>query len=400
MLQRRFSASTVTHAATSAPAFAAMCLLPLALAACSGKPQPDPRVQAPLVRVENVQDASAARRAFTGIVAARVQSDLGFRVSGKVLERLVDTGQSVKRGQPLMRLDPVDLKLAARARQEAVAAAKARATQLAADEERYRDLVAAGAVSASAYDQIKASADSARAQLRAEEAQADVARNASDYAVLLADADGVVVETLAEPGQVVNAGQVVARLARAGQREAIIHLPETLRPPVGSTARATLYGKDGMAVTATLRQLSDAADRQTRTYEARYVLGGALTDAPLGATVTLQVADPQEASQSGLQVPIGALHDPGKGPGVWVLTGTPAHVTWRPVTVRAISDDAAKVEGQIQPGDRVVALGAHLLNEGQQVRLASEVKVAEAATDGKGRNPVNGVRERDRKSVV
>ncbi len=392
MLQRRSFASTVTQAATSASAFAAVCLLPLALAACGGKPPSDPRVQAPLVRVENVQNASAARRAFTGIVAARVQSDLGFRVPGKVLERLVDTGQSVKRGQPLMRLDPVDLKLAARARQEAVAAAKARATQLAADEERYRDLVAAGAVSASAYDQIKASADAARAQLRAEEAQADVARNASDYAVLLADADGVVVETVAEPGQVVSAGQVVVRLARAGQREAIIHLPETLRPPVGSTARATLYSKDAQAVTATLRQLSDAADRQTRTYEARYVLGGALTDAPLGATVTLQVADPQDASQSGLQVPIGALHDPGKGPGVWVLTGTPAHVTWRPVTVRAISDDAARVEGRIQAGDRVVALGAHLLNEGQQVRVASEVKVAEAATDGKGRNTVNGVR--------
>jgi RND family efflux transporter MFP subunit len=392
MLQRRFFASTVTHTATSASAFAAVCLLPLALVACGGKPPPDPRVQAPLVRVENVQGASAARRAFTGIVAARVQSDLGFRVPGKVLERLVDTGQSVKRGQPLMRLDPVDLKLAARARQEAVAAAKARATQLAADEERYRDLVAAGAVSASAYDQIKASADSARAQLRAEEAQADLARNASDYAVLPADADGVVVETLAEPGQVVNAGQVVVRLARAGQREAIIQLPETLRPPVGSTARATLYGKDGEAVTATLRQLSDAADRQTRTYEARYVLGGALTDAPLGATVTLQVADAREASQAGLQVPIGALHDPGKGPGVWVLTGTPARVTWRPVTVRGISDDSARVEGPIRPGDRVVALGAHLLNEGQQVRVASEVKVAEAATDGKGHNTVNGVR--------
>ncbi|RDK07211.1 efflux RND transporter periplasmic adaptor subunit [Cupriavidus lacunae] len=392
MLQRRFFASTVTHPATSASAFAAVCLLPLALAACGGKPPPDPRVQAPLVRVENVQGASAARRAFTGIVAARVQSDLGFRVPGKVLERLVDTGQSVKRGQPLMRLDPVDLKLAARARQEAVAAAKARATQLAADEERYRDLVTAGAVSASAYDQIKASADSARAQLRAEEAQADVARNASDYAVLPADADGVVVETLAEPGQVVNAGQVVVRLARAGQREAIIQLPETLRPPVGSTARATLYGKDSEAVTATLRQLSDAADRQTRTYEARYVLGGALTDAPLGATVTLQVADPREASQAGLLVPIGALHDPGKGPGVWVLTGTPARVTWRPVTVRGISDDSARVEGPIRPGDRVVALGAHLLNEGQQVRVVSEVKVAEAATDGKGHNTVNGVR--------
>ncbi|KAI3593214.1 RND efflux system, membrane fusion protein [Cupriavidus sp. U2] len=378
MLQRRFFVSAVTHTASRASTFAAICLLPLVLAACGGKPQADPRVLAPLVRVESVQDAAAVRRAFTGVVAARVQSDLGFRVSGKVLERLVDTGQSVKRGQPLMRLDPVDLKLAARARQEAVAAAKARATQLAADEERYRDLVAAGAVSASAYDQIKASADSARAQLRAEEAQADVARNASDYAVLLADADGVVVETVAEPGQVVNAGQVVVRLARAGQREAIIHLPETLRPPTGSSARATLYGKDE-AVTATLRQLSDAADRQTRTYEARYVLGGALTDAPLGATVTLQVTDPHEASPSGLQVPIGALHDPGKGPGVWVLAGNPAHVTWRPVTVRAISDDTARVEGPIHPGDRVVALGAHLLSEGQQVRLASDVKVAATA---------------------
>ena len=394
MLQRRFFASTVTHAATRTTTIAAICLVPLALAACGGDPQPDPRVLAPLVRVENVQDASAVRRAFTGVVAARVQSDLGFRVSGKVLERLVDTGQSVKRGQPLMRLDPIDLKLAARARQEAVAAAKARATQLAADEERYRDLVAAGAVSASAYDQIKASADSARAQLRAEEAQADVARNASDYAVLLADADGVVVETVAEAGQVVNAGQVVVRLARAGQREAIIHLPETLRPPAGSTARATLYGKDGEAVTATLRQLSDAADRQTRTYEARYVLGGALTDAPLGATVTLQVADPKEAA-SGLQVPIGALHDPGKGPGVWVVTGNPAHATWRPVTVRAIGDDTARIEGQIQPGDRVVALGVHLLTEGQQVRVASDVKVAEAAPaaqTGKGAHAANGVR--------
>ncbi|WP_354677535.1 efflux RND transporter periplasmic adaptor subunit [Cupriavidus plantarum] len=392
MLQRPFFSPTVTSTTKRASTVAGLFLLPLALAACGGKPQSDPRVLSPLVRVENVQDTSAARRAFTGIVAARVQSDLGFRVSGKVLERLVDTGQSVKRGQPLMRLDPIDLKLAARARVEAVAAARARATQLAADEERYRDLVAAGAVSASAYDQIKASADSARAQLRAEEAQADVARNASDYAVLLADADGVVVETVAEAGQVVSAGQVVVRLARAGQREALIQLPETLRPPVGSTALATLYGRDGEAVTATLRQLSDAADRQTRTYEARYVLGGALADAPLGATVTLQVADPREASETGLQVPIGALHDPGQGPGVWVLTGTPAHVTWRPVTVRAISDDAARVAGPIRRGDRVVALGAHLLHEGQEVRLASEVAVAEVAEHGKPSGTVSSVR--------
>src|SRR5439155_1393545 len=148
-------------------------------------------------------------------VAARVQSDLGFRVPGKVLERLVDAGQTVKRGQPLMRIDPADLRLAMRAHEEAVVAARARARQTADDEARYRDLVAGGAVSASAYDKAKADAESARAQLNAAEARADVARNETGYAVLVADGGGVVVETLAEPGQVVNAGQVVVRVAHA-----------------------------------------------------------------------------------------------------------------------------------------------------------------------------------------
>lgn len=170
------------------------------------------------MKAVSVQDASALARSFSGVVVARTQSDLGFRVSGKILQRLVDTGQTVKRGQPLMRMDPVDLNLQARAQQEAVTAARARAKQTGDDEARYRGLVADGAVSASSYDQIKAAADAAKAQLSAAQAQADVARNATEYAVLLADADGVVMDTLAEPGQVVSAGQAVVRLARAGQR--------------------------------------------------------------------------------------------------------------------------------------------------------------------------------------
>src|SRR5947208_3460544 len=123
-------------------------LLPFALAACThAAPSDDPRTQSPLVRVATVEAADQAERSFTGIVAARVQSDLGFRVPGKILERLVDTGQAVKRGQPLMRIDPTDLRLATRAQEEAVAAAKARAHQTSADEARHRDLVSAGAVS-------------------------------------------------------------------------------------------------------------------------------------------------------------------------------------------------------------------------------------------------------------
>jgi RND family efflux transporter MFP subunit len=348
------------------------CALPLALAACGEKAPSDPRTEVPLVRTAIVQRAVPASRSFTGTVAARVQSDLGFRVSGKVLERLVDAGQTVKRGQLLMRLDPIDLKLAAQARQEAVTAARARAQQTAQDEQRYRDLRGTGAISASAYDQAKAAADAARAQLSAAEADADVARNATGYAELVADGDGVVMETLAEPGQVVSAGQPVVRLAHAGRREAVIQLPETLRPAIGSVAQATLFGNSGVSMPATLRQLSDTADPSTRTFEARYVLQGALADAPLGATVTVEIPDARVALQGGMQVPIGAVLDAGKGPGVWVVNGEPARVAWRPVTVLQLDDDSARVSGTLKQGDRVIALGAQLLREGEQVRVSGQ----------------------------
>jgi RND family efflux transporter MFP subunit len=358
-------------------------LLPFALAACtSSTPADDPRTHSPVVRVATVEAAVASERSFTGTVAARVQSDLGFRVPGKVLERLVDTGQPVKRGQPLMRIDPTDLRHAARAREEAVAAATARVRQTAAEEARYRSLIAEGAVSRSEYDQVEAAADSARAELNAAEALANVARNDTSYAVLLADADGVVVEALAEPGQVVGAGQVVVRIAHAGQREAVVDLPETLRPAIGSTGRATLYGS-GLTGAAQLRQLSDAADRQTRTFDARYVLEAGLADAPLGSTVSIQIA--AGGSEPTLQVPIGAIFDPGEGPGVWRVEGETPRVTWRAVQVVGLGDEAAAIIGEIEPGDRVVALGAHLLREGESVRLADDAPAERVARDGRGR---------------
>jgi RND family efflux transporter MFP subunit len=338
-------------------------------------------MQRPLVWIEAVELSVQSERSFTGTVAARVQSDLGFRVPGKVLERLIDAGQTVKRGQPLMRIDPTDLRLAMRAHEEAVAAARARAHQTAEDEVRHRNLLPDRAVSVSEYDKAKAAAESARAELKAARAQADVARNETGYAVLFADADGVVVETLAEPGHVVVAGQVVARVAHAGRREAVIELPETLRPTIGSTGRATLYGS-GLTGSARLRQLSDAANRQTRTFEARYVLEGRLADAPLGSTISVQIPDGRSAPA--LQVPIGAIFDPGKGPGVWLVEGETPRVTWRAVQVAGLSNEAALVVGELEAGNRVVSLGAHLLHEGGHVRLAqSETASSVAFNRGK-----------------
>jgi RND family efflux transporter MFP subunit len=368
------------------PLVALLGLLPFVLAACNdATSSTDPRTERPLVRVGTVEPSVQAERSFTGFVAARVQSDLGFRVPGKVLERLVDNGQAVARGQPLMRIDPTDLRLAVRAREEAVLAARARARQTADDEVRYRNLVSTRAVSESEYDQARAAAESARAELNAAEAQADLARNESRYAALLADADGVVIETLAEPGQVVAAGQAVVRVAHAGTREGIIELPETLRPPIGSTGRATLFGS-GLTAGARLRQLSDAANRQTRTFEARYVLEGRLADAPLGATISIQIPHLQASGASGppLHVPIGAIFDPGSGPGVWLVDGQTHRVTWRSVQLSGLSDEAASILGNLKPGDQVVALGAHLLQEGQYVRLPESGAAA-------GSNSVNRV---------
>lgn len=352
----------------------------LTLAACNGQAPADPRTEPPRIRAASVREASEAFRSFTGTLAARVESDLGFRVSGKVMQRLVDAGQSVRRGQALMRIDPVDLRLAAQAQQEAVAAAQARARQTAEDEARYRDLRGTGAISASAYDQVKAAADAAQAQLHAAQAQADVALNATRYTELLADGDGVVMETLVEPGQVVSAGQTVVRLAHAGPREAVIHLPETLRPAIGSAARATIFGKEGVAIPARLRQLSSSADRLTRTFEARYVLDGDAADLPLGATVTVSIAEARSAAQAAVQVPIGALFDAGagKGQGVWVISGEPARVAWRAVRLQHLDDSSARVTGALRPGERVVALGAHLLREGEQVRVAEPAVAAMA----------------------
>jgi RND family efflux transporter MFP subunit len=346
--------------------------LVVSLAGCSQKRELDPRTEPELVRIVEVGSASGADPAFTGVISARVQSDLGSRVTGKVTKRVVDAGQFVRAGQLLMTIDRTDYVHAITARAETVTAAKAKAVQAAADEARYRPLVKSGAVSASIYDQIKAASDAAQADLAAAEAQEQVARDEGGYSQLIADADGVVIETLAEPGQVVAAGQTVVKLAHSGPREAAVNLPETLRPALGSTAYATLYGST-MRVPVRLRQLSNAADAQTRTFEARYVLEGAAAKAPLGATVTVQLSG--DAGTDTLQIPASSIVDRGKGPGVWVLNQPTSTVSFQPVQVRQLDEELATISGNLRPGQEVVALGVHLLHDGERVRVESTGEV-------------------------
>lgn len=339
-----------------------------------GSAAADPRTTPLLVRVVNATSVTGVERAFTGAIAARVQSNLGFRVPGKIVERLVDDGQQVKAGQPLMRIDETDLRLALTAKRNSALAARAVFVQARADEKRYATLVSGGiATSPQRYEQAKAAFDTAEAQLAAAEADEKVAENEATYSTLVADADGTIVATLGEPGQVIAAGQTVVQLAHAGPREAVISLPETIRPAIGSAADASVYGSDGRRGTAHLRQISDSANAQTRTYEARYVLDGEAASAPLGATVTIRLAD--NGKRSAVEVPIGAVFDDGNRTGVWILDQGATTVRFAPVQIKRLGEETAVVSG-IEVGQPVVALGAHLLREGATVRTNSKAEEA------------------------
>jgi RND family efflux transporter MFP subunit len=270
-----------------------------------------------------------------------------------------------------MRIDPTDYTHALVAQTGNVSAARAKWIQAAADERRDRGLAATGAISQSAYDAVKAQSDSAKALLDAAVAQERVARNQEDYALLVADADGTVMRTLAEPGQVVAPGQTVVKLAHAGPREAVIDLPESVRPPLGARAMATLFAT-GPTVPAWLRQLSDAADPWTRTYEARYVMTGLGADAPLGATVTVALSGALPGGgQPLLGVPLAAVDDEGHGPGVWVIDDKAHRVSWHAVGVQSMGVDIATLTTGVSAGDTIVASGGHYLHDGERVRAVT-----------------------------
>lgn len=363
----RFSLGMTAGLVTVAVGVAVIGYITLSGSEASVTAPDDPRTRPPMVQLVQARPIANTMRSYTGIVAARVQSQLGFRVSGKVVERLVDTGQMVRSGQPLMRIDDTDLQLALRARRNAVDAARAALVQAEADEQRYAGSVQGGWAPEQRYEQARAVLDTARAQLAAAEAEAEVAENAATYSTLVADRDGTIVSVEAEPGQVVATGQTVVTLAETGPREAVVALPETIRPALGAPADAVIFGRDDQVFAARLRQLSDAADPVSRTFEARYVLEGDAARAPLGATVVIRLSD--KPATTDVMVPLGAILDNGQATGVWIVAEDGATVVFQPVLLSSLTGEMAVISG-IDVGSDVVAMGAHMLSDGAEVRIA------------------------------
>jgi RND family efflux transporter MFP subunit len=323
---------------------------------------------AALVRVTHPSLSETVPAEYSGTVHARIESDLGFRVAGKIVERLVDPGQIVHRGQALITLDPTNLSLASLAAHQRLQAAKAEATRAMAEETRQQSLLAEGAISVAVYETGLAAAHATAANTVAAEAAARDADLQRDYATLTANADGLVMEVLAQPGQVVQPGTLILRLAQAGPREALVAIPESAVANVAKEGVARVQG-GSRSYPVRLRELSGAADAVTRTFAARYSIEAPLEATVLGSTITLTLNEPIAHT---LQVPLASLHDGGRGVGVWVVT--PDGVArFRPVSIKALGQETAELApGTLTSNDVIVALGAHLLREGDRVRVLKD----------------------------
>src|SRR3982074_2138444 len=267
-------------------------LMAIALAGCdqvvADKVAPSRPVLVPCVHYE----PESPERSFVGTIKPRIETDMGFRVPGKVAKRLVEVGQTVDVGQPLATLDEVDLKLQAEQSEAEFSAATGVLAQAGAAEQRAKDLRAKGWTTDGHLDQAKATADEARARLNRAERSVELTKNSLSYATLAADTRGVVTATLIDAGQVVAAGQTAVRVARFAEKEAVVAIPETLvgRAKDG-TASVTLWSEPNKKYAAKLREIAPNADPATRTYLAKFSLPDAGDQVSLGMTATLTLCD-------------------------------------------------------------------------------------------------------------
>lgn len=340
----------------------------IVVAGCGQKESGTAAPMPPVVRVTQLQLADRDAWTASGMIRAQIESPLAFRVPGQVIKRMVSAGERVRAGQLLMTLDPKDLHEQVATAEAQLNSARAEAENAVAERERTSQLVERKLISSQAFDRARTAADAALQQVAAAEAQLRQARNATDYAELKAPAAGVLLEILAEPGQVVGAGQAVAVLAQDGPREAEVFIPQERRGSVPRQARVVV--REGQALNAVLRELSAAADPVTRTWRARYRLeseGGL----ELGDVVRLefQSKGAGSAGRTVYRVPVGAVSERGSGPQLWVVAD--GKVTPHPVQVLRLDTEQAYVSTTLPAGAQVVAFGTHLLTPGQAVKATT-----------------------------
>jgi RND family efflux transporter MFP subunit len=349
----------------------ALAVMAIALAGCNDKVAEKVTPSRPVLVATVHYEPECPERSFVGTIKPRIETDMGFRVPGKVAKRLVEVGQTVDVGQPLATLDEVDLKLQAEQAEAELRAATGVLAQAGAAETRAKDLRVKGWTTDAQLDQSKAAADEARARLNRAERSVELTNNSLSYATLVADTRGVVTATLIDAGQVVASGQTAIRVARFAEKEAVVAIPETLvgRAKDG-TASVTLWSEPDKKYAAKLREIAPSADPATRTYLAKFSLPDAGEQVSLGMTATLTLAD--AATTRVARLPLSALFSQGGDPSLYIVDDN-GEIALKPVTVKSYESNDVVISGGVDEGARVVALGVQKLDPAQKVRIVSSL---------------------------
>jgi len=361
-------------------------LLPIALVStlggCTGEAKVEQEIVRP-VKIVVVGEVGRGRTlTYSGVVRPRIESAIGFRVAGKIVERLINVGDRVEVGQVIARLDDSDLLLAENSVKAAVASARSRRDVASDNFERGKALLPQAIISQQGYDTRRNDLDAAVSALDSAEAQLRIASNAVEYAVLKADKAGIVTAVMAEPGQVVSAGQTVITLAQAGETEIAVAVPEqdSGHLTFGQPARITLWAGPRVSIEGRIREIAGQADPASRTYAIRIAVSEAPPIMRLGMTASVALRVDDEAAA--VVVPVAALTESDGSPVVFVVEPANKTVRKTPVTPAGMAEGGVRITSGLNPGDLVVIAGTQFLRDGMRVRLADERRQARANSPG------------------
>ena len=347
-------------------------LLVAALGACT-RQEPAPPAVRPVQMMRVSLAAAAEQTAYAGEVKPRREAELGFRIGGKIVARLVDVGATVKKGQLLARLDPADVGLQADAAKAQVAATETEYTFARAELDRYQGLLDQKFISQSALDAKRNAYNSARAKHEQAKAQLAVMQNQASYATLVSDHDGVITAVNAEVGQVISSGQAVFRLAQEEEREVLINVPENRLTQLKSAKLmgVALWANPGRVYQARVREIAPSVDATTRTFAVRVSIVDA--DATVRWGMTANVVLQGEGAGDSALLPLTSIYQKDGKPAVWVFDPASKQVNLRPVELGMYHEDGVLVRSGLTNGEWVVTAGVHKLVPGQIVRPLDSV---------------------------
>jgi len=348
------------------------CLALIVIAGVLVSCKPDTKIEAPEIRPVRTVTVARGEAAETVVLTGHVQAEdepaLAFRIGGRMIERPVNVGDRVEARQVLAKLDPENELNELRSAESALVAAQGQLTYARGDFERQRQLLANGHTPRARFDQSQNALQNAQSQVDNTEAQLRIARDRVSWTTLTADAAGTVTARGAEPGEVVQAGQMIVRLARQGGRDAVFDVPAQLLRSAPGDSEITVKLSDDPSVMATgrVREVAPQADAVTRTFEVKVGLSDPPDAMRLGATVTGSV---QLESEPVIAIPASALTEFNRQPAVWIVDPKGLTVSLRNVEMLRHDPGTVVIAQGLDTGDIVVTAGSQALHPGQKIRL-------------------------------